>query len=77
MPSLLPAVRAELARRLDASKVFVARLFNGSSNLTARTMVAVAGAVEGEFEAVVRRPRWALPQGLGLKLTPPADRSRR
>lgn len=38
--------RAELAQRLGVSKAFVTKLLNGNPNLTIKTMVAIAGALE-------------------------------
>ena len=38
--------RVELAQRLGVSKAFVTKLLNGNPNLTIRTMVAIADALE-------------------------------
>lgn len=38
--------RAELAKRLGVSKAFVTKLLNGSPNMTIKTMIAVALALD-------------------------------
>ncbi|GBD99037.1 helix-turn-helix protein [bacterium BMS3Abin07] len=38
--------RAELARRLNVSKAFVTKMLNGNPNLTIKTMMSVADALE-------------------------------
>src|SRR6266571_1109100 len=38
--------RVELAQRLGVSKAFVTKLLNGNPNLTIRTMVSIADALE-------------------------------
>ncbi|HEC98660.1 MAG TPA: XRE family transcriptional regulator [Nitrospirae bacterium] len=38
--------RAELARRLNVSKAFVTKMLNGNPNLTIKTMVSIADALE-------------------------------
>ena len=41
--------RAELAKRLGKSKPFVTKLLNGNHNLTVKTMVSIAQALECEL----------------------------
>lgn len=41
--------RVELAQRLGVSKAFVTKLLNGNPNLTIRTMVSLAAALECEL----------------------------
>ena len=41
--------RVELAQRLGVSKAFVTKLLNGNTNLTIRTMVSLAAALECEL----------------------------
>jgi len=43
--------RAELAHKLGVSKPFVTKLLNGNPNMTIKTMVAIANALECEFSA--------------------------
>jgi transcriptional regulator with XRE-family HTH domain len=43
--------RAELAQKLGVSKPFVTKLLNGSPNMTIKTMVSIAHALECEFSA--------------------------
>lgn len=41
--------RAELAKRLGVTKAFVTKLLNGNHNLTVKTMVSIAQALECEL----------------------------
>ena len=41
--------RAELSRKLDVSKAFITKLLNGYPNLTIKTMVSIADALESRL----------------------------
>lgn len=41
--------RADLARRLGVTKAFVTKLLNGNHNLTVKTMVSIAKALESDL----------------------------
>jgi transcriptional regulator with XRE-family HTH domain len=45
----LNITRAELARRLGVTKPFITKLLNGNHNLTVKTMVSIAKALECEL----------------------------
>ena len=47
--------RAELAQKLGVSKPFVTKLLNGNPNMTIKTMVSIAHALECEMKMVLRR----------------------
>jgi len=49
--------RAELARRLNVSKVFITKLLNGNPNLTIKTMVSLARILDRDLKVELRGER--------------------
>jgi DNA-binding Xre family transcriptional regulator len=66
--------RVELASRLGVSRGFVTQLFAGRSNLTMRTMAAIAEALDCDLEIELKRPRITLPPGLRMQRSAPRPR---
>ena len=47
--------RAELTQKLGVSRPFVTKLLNGNPNMTIKTMVSIAHALECEMKIALRR----------------------
>ncbi len=50
--------KAELARRLDKSRVWVTQLLSGRANMTVRTLAEVVYALESEVKLSAEPPSW-------------------
>jgi Helix-turn-helix. len=59
--------RAELARRLGFTRAFVTRLLNGKPNLTLKTLVEVANALDMDLDMRLK-PRYAQMQWRSVDL---------
>jgi transcriptional regulator with XRE-family HTH domain len=63
--------RAELARRMGISRAAVTKIFSGSSNMTVRTMTAIADAIHHDLILEVQRRRASYPHGMKFTLKKP------